>query len=245
MIWWKTRFGRCIHQTPTGARVYENKHYRWLMFNSAALQTLIHRQYPERIALHYLHPLILALQASPGNACLLGLGGGGLLHAIAPTLQNHHIVAIDNDTEIIEIASTYFMNPRSPTVTIIQQEASLFVATCQTSFQHVLIDLFDAHRFPMTCKTPLFFSNCRALLKPNGFLALNSANPQDHWQLLTLIREHVSRHTVSFPIKKTTNHVILTTISDTIHPLLNLIQSTLPLKKLSWDPQWGCLAEPK
>ena len=83
---WKTFAGRCIYASPNGAKVYQNLRYRWLTLGSDAIQTLLHRYQPQHFGLNYVNQLTFAAKHTPGDSCLLGLGGAGVAHALAPYL---------------------------------------------------------------------------------------------------------------------------------------------------------------
>ena len=239
---WKTIGGRCIYQTTNGAKVHQNMLYRWLTLNSPALQTLISRRSPEKPELGYIHQLTFAVRAQPADCCLLGLGGAGVVHALAPYLTNATLLAIENNPEVIHIASTYFMSAHLKNLSITQEDASLFVATCQTRYQHLMVDLFESHTFPEKCSTHDFFTHCRRLLLPNGILALNLTNLDEQWPIFNHVRDIFFQRTVALPVKGSSNMIVLACNSPSVTPLLDLLTTNRYLKKLSWDGTWGCIA---
>ena len=235
--------GRCIYQAPNKAKVYQNLLYRWLTLDSNAIQTVINRRHPDRIALNYINHFTLAVRAHPTDCCLLGLGGAATAHLLSPYLGNSQLVAVEYDAEIIEIAATYFMTDRLKNLAIVHQDANLFLQQSQTHYQHLLVDLFDANSFPRHCNTHIFFEQCKRILLPDGILALNLANLHEQWPVFQHIRENFNQQTVSLPVQGTANMVVLACNSPSITPLLNTIKSTRGLKKLSWDSKWGCIAQ--
>lgn len=238
---WKTMGGRRIYEAPNKAKVYQNLLYRWLTFDSLAIQTLINRRHPNRVELSYIHQLTLAVRAHPTDCCLLGLGGAAVAHFLSPYLGSSQLVAVENDANIIEIATTYFMTNRLKNMSIIHQDAKLFLQESQTHYQHLLVDLFDNDSFPMDCNTHHFFEQCKRLLLPDGVLALNLANLDEQWSLFNHIRENFNQQTISLPVKGTANMVILACNSRSITPLLNIVTGERSLKKLTWDSKWGCI----
>ena len=241
--YWKMIGGRCIYQSPSGAKVYQNLRYRWLTFNSLAIQTLIHRRHPERAELRYIKQLSIAIRSQPADCCLLGLGGAGVAHLITPYLGSSKILAVESSAAVIDIANTYFMTDRLNNLSIIHQNAELFVQQCNTRFQHIMVDLFDSNSFPTQCNTDDFFQNCRRLLLPDGILALNIANLDEQWPVFQRINSHFHQRTVSLPVKGLSNMIVLACNSSSINPLLDLLKTNSCLKKLSWDPRWGCIAD--
>lgn len=240
---WKTFGGRCIFQASNGAKVHQNLLYRWLTLGSELYQTMIHRYHPEKPALSYVDKLTVAIRAAPGASCLLGLGGAGVAHALAPYLGTIPLFAVEHDSVIIDLAEHYFMTSRLNNMHIIHQDAMHFVKTCQHQYQHLLVDLYDAHAFPQHCNNMDFFTCCFELLLPGGILAINLANLD--WQLPTfeLVKTVFGNRTVSFPVNDATNLVVLAYKGPSINPLLELLKNTPYLRQLHWHAGWGCIAD--
>ncbi len=239
---WKTLGGRCIYQTQNGVKVHQNYIYRWLTLGGDALHTLINRRNPEIPGLDYIHQLSLCVRAKPTDCCLLGLGGAGVAHALAPYLGNSQIHAVENNIDVIEMSKKYFMIERIKNLAVINQDAAIFMEECNTKYQHLMVDLYDAKTFPPQCSTQDFFKNCRRVLLPDGFLALNLTNVREQWSLYTNIRNVFCDQTVSLPVKGAANMIVLAYNGASITPLLDLLKNSRSLKKLSWDAQWGCVA---
>lgn len=235
---WKTGFGRCIDQ-KTGVYVYQNPVYRWLQFDSAAIQTLIHRYYPHRYGLKYLKPFTLPVRFEPGSCCLLGLGGGGVIHALHQRLQHTTITAVESNINVIQMALKHFMLAYIKNLDIIHQDANLFIQTPPKRYQYLLIDLYSAHHFPACCQQSDFFSFCRQMLEQDGILCMNIVGVDDAWAILKLLRLSFGQHTLCLPVKGTTNIVILAIQENTgLHYFERLLQFNV-LKRIVWDVEWG------
>jgi len=239
---WKTLGGRCIYQAPSGAQVHQNLLYRWLRLRSDAIQTLINRRHPEKTSLGYIHQLAFAVRQQPDDCCLLGLGGAGVVHAMAPYLKTKNILAVENNPDVIKIASNYFMADSLKNLSVTYQDANLFVKQCETRYRHILVDLYESSSFPEHCNTHDFFSNCRRLLHEDGILALNSTHSEEQWPIFNLVRTIFCQHTVSLPVKHASNLIVLACNSSSVTPLLNILTDSKCLKKLQWDVRWGCIA---
>ena len=155
----KTCIGSCIHESSEGIKVYQNLFYRWLTINSDALQTVINRHNPQNPVLPYINQLIFALNLAPANCCLLGLGGAAAVHAINGNKTPVAVTAVELSKEMIEIAASYFMIGSIKNLTIIHQDALVFVQQSKTLFHHLLLDLYNATCFPTQCNHYNFFKN--------------------------------------------------------------------------------------
>jgi len=239
---WQTLLGRIIYESPTGAKVYQNFKYRWLTFGSSAIQTLINRHKPNKFSLCYFKELSLVLRVKPADCCLLGLGGAAMAHSLVPYIKDFSITAVENDLEVINIAKKYFMLETIKNLTVIHQDASLYIKELNRQYHHILVDLSDANSFPKSCNSKDFFKNCHNKLYDGGVLAVNLANIAEQWEIFTFIRDIFPNCTVILPINGFANMVILSSKSNSINPLLEILKSSNDLKKLVWDEKWGCIA---
>ncbi len=235
----KTTFGRCIYESPSGFKVYQNACYRWLTFGNNILQTLIHRRHPGRTGLEYTRPMVQMVRAFPGDCCLLGLGGAGIAHALADS----RIVAVDHSADVIDIAGRYFMTDDIPHLTTVHQNAVEFVQSTTAVYQHILVDLHDAHEFPLACNNDIFFARCKALLKPEGVLAVNLIHLQKNVELFQRIRQQFLQCTLVVPVKGTTNTLVFAFNRFGSTGFLNHIQQIHFVKHLIWDQAWGFVGQ--
>lgn len=240
----KTRFGHCIYKAESNLFVYQNPLYRWLTFGSCAIQTIINRRNPARIALNYIPAMTLTTGLYPGDCCLLGLGGAGVAHALSPHLKNYTLTAIESSELVIDIANHYFMAEKIPNLNVIHQDASQFVKKSTRLFQHIFVDLFDSHAFPSSCNNEAFFAHCKTLLKPEGILAVNIANIEEQKPILQFIKNVFSFSWILLPVPKTSNVIILAYHQESIMPLLTQLKQHRMLKQLIWDEQYGYVASP-
>ena len=239
---WKTVGGRCIYQRNS-IQIKQNCVYRWLTFDSNALQTLINRHHPQTPALRYIFSMTRLACFLPGPSCLLGLGGGSAAHALAPYLGKFQLDAVENNLEIITLAADYFMTKHIKNMNVIHQDAYQFIQNTSRQYQHLLVDIFNADSFPEHCNNSDFFKQCHRILVPGGLLAVNLANSNEQRGILDSIRQHFPKSTVSIPIKQCANLIVFACKEQSINRLLNLLKQHSRLKQLYWDPEWGYVAQ--
>jgi spermidine synthase len=237
---WKTFAGKCIYESTTGIKVFQNYLFRWLKFNSNAIQTLINRFFPQLPSLHYIKPLTLFARLDPATCCMLGLGGGGVAHALSPW-QKVGLTVVESNAEIINIAKRYFMINRIKNLEVIHQNAYDFVAQTNRQFDHILVDLFNAENFPSECNSEFFFSRCRTLLSPEGVLAVNLANRQEQQPILQLIRMSFCKITLATPVQNSANIIVFASKNNSVQFLIDKLREHKKLKAIVWDSQWGHL----
>lgn len=241
----KTTFGRCLYQSPSGLRVYQNACYRWLTFGNTILQTLIHRRHPERAGLKYILPLVELVRTFPGDCCLLGLGGGGIAHAISPILSEYRLIAVEQNEEVMDIAARYFMTDTLSHLTSIHDNAATFVQSATTAYQHILVDLHDANDFPLACHTDAFFAGCKARLRPTGILAVNLMQIQKNITLFNRIRQQFEERTIVIPVTGTTNSLVIALNEKKSTRFLRQLEEMSFLKSIIWNPDWGLVGQIK
>lgn len=229
-------FGRCIYTSPSGYKIYQNFLYRWLTLGSTALQTVINRRTPQKPVLYYLPALTLMARSTPGDCCLLGLGGAGVAHMIASS--NYPITAVDSSDEIINIARQLFLIERFSNLTLIHQNATDFVQNSTQQYQHLIIDLYNAHCFPPECNNDDFFIHCMQRISNEGFMAINLANIKEQYPIAQLLKRHF-KNTLIIPIKKSANMVIIASNHDQTEQFINQIQRSKEIKKISLVSSWG------
>lgn len=203
---WFIKFGKCIYTSPSGYKIYDSFIYRWLTLESDVLQTIINKLIPGNPVLYYIPAMSLMARALPGNCCILGLGGGGLIHYLSSF--TYPITAVEISQEIIDIAINYFKINTINNLNLIHQAAEYFLEHNKQQFSHLMVDLYDAHSFPAQCNNSNFFLNCKKNLIQEGFLTVNLANSQEQYLILQLIKKHFN-HTLVIPIKKCANVVII------------------------------------
>lgn len=113
---------------------------------------------PSKPLLPYLPAMILFVKQIQGDVCLLGLGGGGAIHAMKHSA--HHIVAVEKYGEMIFICRQYFYIHQQEQLEIVQQSAEAFIQQNQKPFDHILIDLCDHFGFPKECRNIAFLGQC-------------------------------------------------------------------------------------
>jgi spermidine synthase len=174
---------------------------------------------------------------------MLGLGGAAIAHALSPYMDNFKICAVEQSEEIISLAAQYFMTDRIPNLEIIHEEASIFVRNSPQQFKHMMIDLFNAESFPATCCNDRFFADCKRMLVPDGFLAVNLANRNEQRPIFEMIRKQFSSATIAIPVRNCANLVLVACQDEQVMPFLDIFKRNKQLKKLTWDERWGCVAE--
>jgi precorrin-6B methylase 2 len=237
---WQTKFGRCIYTSPSGYKLYDNYFYRWLTLGSSALQSVINKRNPKKPILYYLPALTLMARAQPDRCCLLGVGGASVAQILSTS--THAITAVDSSEEILDIAQRFFMADKIPNLSLVHQNASLFLEDTQEQYPHLIIDLYDDRQFPKECNNDRFFQACQDKLSRDGFLAINLANFNEQWAIFALVKKHF-KNTLVFPIKKSANMVIIASNHDERDVFINNLLLSKEVKRIQLVTDWGYVGE--
>ncbi|MDQ5928603.1 MAG: spermidine synthase [Bacteroidota bacterium] len=244
-MFWQTMAGRSLYQSQSGIHIDENYFFRWLSFGNNTIQSLIYKKKPEKICLKYLKAFMIGPQFKVGPTCLMGLGGGALIHSLVPYLNPMLITSIETNQEIIELSYQYFMLDKIPRLKIIHQDANQFIHETTEFYQHILIDLYEADHFPTSCFNEEFFIKCGEHLKNQGYLAVNLANRQEQPIVYSWLKKIFLANTLVIPIQGTANIVILASHSKNLSLLIEQQRQLKNIKKHLWDSNWGQIVQLK
>lgn len=239
----KTLFGKCIYQNSNGEKVYENLLYRWLTFSSPFIQTLISKTKPHIPKLQYIPPFTFAARNNCGKTCLLGLGGGAIVHFLKEL--NINTTAIEINQTVIEVANEYFFLKKHPDVNIVKDDGANFIKKTQDKYQNLLIDIHDSYNFPKQCLNISFFKSCVKALDEDGVLAINITNNLDREIIYSLLYQIFTTKIISIPINGYANVILLASNKFTTEYMLSNITLNPEVKKVIWDNKFGYVLDYK
>lgn len=237
-MYWKTLGGRCIYSVDN-IKVWDNGLFCWLTFSNSGIQTLLFKHSPRRFGLCYISAMLLAVSQSANNCCVLGLGGGGIVHALSQYAQLS-ITGVEVSATVIHLGKQFFKLDAISQLTIYQEDAYHYINNSTTLFCSILVDLFTADAFPISCKNIEFLTACKNRLMPEGILAINISLPSDHSLIFSWIKSLFGKATLTIPIPKTSNVVIIA------YNKSSFTLNDLPKEnacKIFWDPVWGMMLD--
>lgn len=241
-MFWKTLFGHCIYKGQS-LEIFDNYFFRWLTFGNTTIQTLIYKRNPAQFGLRYIQALTIPITLNPKRCCLLGLGGGGVLHHLAPFKIRIPITVVESNREVINCAKQFFMLARCPQVDIKHQDATFFMAHNQDPFDHIMIDLFERDHFPKQCFQKNFFELAQKNLTSAGILAINLTNINAQYPIFEWLRDLFEASTLALPISGSANMILLAGKKKPLMAMIDMLKERQQLKRFIWDKEWGQLAE--
>lgn len=132
-----------------------------------------------------LSPYFLPSHLQSKTACILGFGGGAVAKLYERYFPNIPITGVEIDPTVLMIAKKYFAI--SPNTTLIADDAGHYIADTKTSFDIILIDLFDEDQTIRLVSQKDFLLSCFKKLNQNGAIVINYVGSQLGYHAITKI----------------------------------------------------------
>ena len=114
-------------------------------------------------------------QRAPANALVLGYGAGSVAHILRKELGLSTVITgVDHDDTMLQLAREHFPMGRMGGVELIRSDAFAFVAGCSTTYDLVVVDLFQDLDFVHGVEEPDFLRAIRRLVSPLGVIIINT-----------------------------------------------------------------------
>ncbi|QFU21411.1 fused MFS/spermidine synthase [Shewanella eurypsychrophilus] len=176
--------------------VLDDKHMRVLSFGDNDEQSKLLKSEPHLPQHLYLQAMLLVLLfIKPKRVIILGLGGGGLIHALRNFDRGLKVTAVELRQGVIDIAKRYFQLPIGKKLTVEHQDAKQFLAKREHKKADVIFaDIYDGQGVDESQLTEAFIADAAAMIKADGYLVLNCW--KEHSQNLALLG-HLQKHFVN------------------------------------------------
>lgn len=120
------------------------------------------------------------------NILILGLGGATVQQFIAQDFPEAHMVSVDIDPVMEDIAKKYFDLDKIPNHRVIIDDACRVVITptnyelLPQSFQVAFIDIYVGEKYPELGKSGNFMAAVKNMVKPGGLVIVNRMYTKKH-----------------------------------------------------------------
>lgn len=106
---------------------------------------------------------------------ILGVAGGSVIETLKKDIKfKGKITGVEIDANVIEIATTYFGLNQYKNVDIVIEDAFEFVLKSKTTYDLIVIDVFQDLTMPNFLYEEFFISKIKSLLNINGFILFNT-----------------------------------------------------------------------
>ncbi|PPC89144.1 MAG: spermine synthase [Methylobacter sp.] len=174
--------GQVIYQTFDDEgmlEVLEKGGIRSLHFGSYPRQSSMLINEPNKLCLSYARAMSswLLFKEQFGHALMIGLGGGSLTKHLLHHFPDCRVLAVESRAAVVKIARSYFGLPLDQRLKVVIDDGANYVRrrteTHEGEFGLIFVDAFDHIGIAEAVCNIAFFDNCKALLKPDGILAVN------------------------------------------------------------------------
>ncbi|RTY88708.1 spermidine synthase [Flavobacterium sp. RSP15] len=109
------------------------------------------------------------------HVLVLGVAGGSVIKTLVEEIKyKGKITGVEIDPEIITIANAYFDLNKTKNLTIVIEDAFVFVLKTPTKYDLIIIDIFQDTTMPNFLFEPFFTNRVCSLLKSHGFILFNT-----------------------------------------------------------------------
>ena len=120
------------------------------------------------------------------NIFIMGLGGGTMQHLISKEYPNAHIVSVDIDSVMVDIARKYFDLDSIPNHRVIVGDACKVIIEpnsfelVKKSFHVALVDIYIGSKFPDLGNSGNFVAAVKDMVVPGGLVIFNRIYTENH-----------------------------------------------------------------
>ena len=109
------------------------------------------------------------------NILILGVAGGSVIKTLVDEIKyKGKITGVELDSDIIDIANTYFKLNEIKTLELIIDDAFEFVLKTKSKYDLIIIDIFQDTIMPNFLFEDFFINRVNFLLNINGFILFNT-----------------------------------------------------------------------
>lgn len=137
------------------------------------------------------------LPAAPKQILVLGVGGGEVLGRLASLFPDAAITGVDIDAEIIRLARAHFSIGTIPGLTLVCEDAQVFVQKERKKFNLVIVDLYVANDVPSFATGDTFMAGVSRLLCSGGRLIMNYFHATDQARQARSFANKLSKYFIS------------------------------------------------
>ena len=109
------------------------------------------------------------------NILVLGVAGGSVIKTLVDEIKfKGNITGVELDSNVLEIANSYFGLNQIPNLKIVNEDAFEFVLKAKEKYDLIIIDIFQDTKMPSFLFESFFIDRINLLLNVNGFILFNT-----------------------------------------------------------------------
>lgn len=149
---------------------------RTLAFMAGDVQSEMRLSRPTALVLAYSRAMMCfaLFVPRPRHILMVGLGGGSLVKFCHAHFPQARITVLELRADVIALRGQFCVPADDARLTVLQADASSYLATVPASVDVLLVDGFDAAGLPPALGSSKFYADCRRALRPGGVLVANT-----------------------------------------------------------------------
>ncbi|WP_076416685.1 spermidine synthase [Shewanella sp. UCD-KL12] len=166
--------------------VLDDKHMRVLSFGDNDEQSKLLKAEPHIPQHTYIQAMLLVLLfIKPKRVIILGLGGGGLIHALRNFDTGIKVTAVELREQVISLAKRYFQLPIGKKLSLVHQDANQFLLQGDHKKADIIFaDIYGGDGVDENQLSEPFIENAAKMIKAEGYLVLNCWKEHSNNRLL-------------------------------------------------------------
>lgn len=120
------------------------------------------------------------IESPPNEVLILGFGAGSIAGILVEEFGQHpRMTGIEADPVVMKLAREEFNVGRFPHLELENTTAEKFIASCQSQFDLIAVDVFVESRVPESCRSHAFLENLYRCLAKDGRVVFNVMPDED------------------------------------------------------------------
>lgn len=155
--------------------VHTRGNRRTLEFAPGDIQAEMLLSRPHALALAYTRAIMCfaLFVPDPRHIVMVGLGGGSLLKFCYRHFPRARITVLELRADVIALREQFQVPPDDARLRVLHVDAAAWLATVSERADVLIVDGFDQHGLPATLANPVFYRDCRRVLREDGVLVAN------------------------------------------------------------------------
>ncbi len=184
---------------------------RFLHFDFGAVQSVMEKKYPERLALAYTRKMMafLLFNRTPKRILLLGLGGGSLAKFCYGNLPDASMTAVELNRDVIALRGAFCIPVDDHRFRVINADGADYLSKSRRRNDVILADACDRKGNSTNLTSVEFYRHARNRLAAGGVFVVNVCGDRDSTAAhLTTIRRAFDDEVLSLQVQNDSNVIV-------------------------------------
>jgi spermidine synthase len=184
---------------------------RFLHFDFGAIQSVMDKSNPERLALAYTRKMMafLLFNRTPKRILLLGLGGGSLAKFCYGNLPEASVTAVEVNQDVIALRGAFCIPVDDHRFRVINADGAAYMSKTRQQKDVILVDACDRKGNSAKLASVEFYRSARRRLSADGVFVVNVCGDRDSTAAhLTTLRRAFDDEVLSLQVQNDSNVIV-------------------------------------